>query len=40
MIGVPDRAAGELPRAFIVRNEGVNVTEAEVYNFVKGENDY
>ena len=37
VIGIPDHQAGELPRAFIVRNQGVNVTEAEIYNFVKGQ---
>uniref|UniRef100_A0A2H1VNT1 SFRICE_024315 n=1 Tax=Spodoptera frugiperda TaxID=7108 RepID=A0A2H1VNT1_SPOFR len=34
VIGVEDRAAGELPLAFVVRQPGSNVTEKEVKDFV------
>lgn len=35
IIGVPDEIAGELPFAFIVKEEGSNITEQEVKNFVQ-----
>lgn len=37
VIGLPDEDAGELPLAYVVRNEGDNVTEEEVKKFVAGE---
>ena len=35
VIGVPDKEAGELPRAFCVKSGKGTVTEADVYDFVK-----
>ncbi|KAK5648569.1 hypothetical protein RI129_003461 [Pyrocoelia pectoralis] len=37
VIGVPDERAGELPLAFVVRQNGKNVTEQELIDFVAGE---
>ena len=36
VIGVPDDEAGELPKAFVVRAAGADVTEDGVKDFVKG----
>ncbi|BFZ12021.1 hypothetical protein BsWGS_15060 [Bradybaena similaris] len=36
VIGVPDEAAGELPKAFIVKKPGSNVSEAEIIQFIEG----
>ena len=37
VVGVPDRDAGELPRAFIVKTpEGLELTEADVMKYVAG----
>lgn len=36
VIGVPDKLAGELPRAFIVKKPSTHVTEADIINFVQG----
>ncbi len=35
VIGVPDEEAGELPKAFIVKREGTDVSEADLQEFVK-----
>jgi acyl-CoA synthetase (AMP-forming)/AMP-acid ligase II len=37
VIGVPDEKAGELPRAFIVRQQGCEISEKEITEFVAGE---
>ncbi|XP_053681935.1 uncharacterized protein LOC128732670 [Sabethes cyaneus] len=34
VIGLPDEEAGELPLAFIVKQEGVEITEAEIKQYV------
>ncbi|RZC37215.1 AMP-binding domain containing protein, partial [Asbolus verrucosus] len=34
VVGVPNEEAGELPLAFVVKNEGVDLTEKEVIDFV------
>ncbi|KAJ8898454.1 hypothetical protein PR048_003814 [Dryococelus australis] len=34
VIGIPDDAAGELPKAFVVKQAGANVTEDELIRFV------
>lgn len=36
VIGVPDERAGEVPKAFVVRNPSVHVTEEELINFLAG----
>ena len=36
VIGIPDQAAGELPRAFVVRKPQSRVTAEEISHFVKG----
>ena len=36
VIGVPDQAAGELPRAFVVKKPNSNVTAQDITDFVKG----
>ncbi len=36
VIGVPDPAAGEVPKAFVVLRDGVTATEAELVEFVDG----
>ena len=38
VIGIPDQAAGELPRAFVVRKPHSRVTAEEIITFVKGTN--
>lgn len=35
VIGIPDLATGELPKAFVVRSDEA-LTETDVQNFVKG----
>ncbi|CAG5134861.1 unnamed protein product, partial [Candidula unifasciata] len=35
VIGVPDQAAGELPKAFIVKKPGSSVTEEEIIKFIE-----
>ena len=37
VIGVPDEAAGELPRAFVVKKQDTEVTEDDIFKHVKGE---
>lgn len=37
VVGIPDEKAGEVPKAFIVRNYLVDVTEEELVNYVGGE---
>ena len=37
VVGVPDKEAGELPKAYCVKKSGHdNVTEEEIVNFVAG----
>ncbi len=36
VIGVPDDDAGELPRAFVVKREGSNVTEEDLIGYIAG----
>ena len=36
VIGIPDREAGEFPRAFVMKTPGANVTEEELKAFVSG----
>ncbi len=36
VIGVPDKQAGELPHAWVVRKPGSSVTEADIVTFVAG----
>ena len=36
VIGVPDEEAGELPRAYVVKKAGMEVTGAELQDFVAG----
>lgn len=35
VIGIPDQVAGELPKAFVVRNR-LSLTESEILKFVEG----
>ena len=37
VIGVPEEAAGELPRAFVVKKQDTEVTEDDIFKHVKGE---
>lgn len=34
VVGLPDELAGELPLAFVVRNDGQDVTETELQKYV------
>lgn len=34
VIGIPDDVAGELPRAYIVKKNGISVTKEDIMNFV------
>ena len=36
VIGLPDEAAGELPRAYVVAKPGTEITAEEVKRYVKG----
>nr|CAD7587074.1 unnamed protein product [Timema genevievae] len=36
VVGVPDEVSGELPKAFVVKKQGVDVTEEEIVKFVAG----
>lgn len=36
VVGMPDESAGELPRAYVVKQPGTNVTENELLKFVEG----
>ena len=36
IFGVPDKEAGELPKALVVRKPGVTVTKEEIHAFVDG----
>lgn len=36
VIGIPDERAVEVPKAFVVRNPAVHVTDEELINFVSG----
>ena len=39
VIGVFDSTAGELPKAFIVRKLGTNITRDEIHNYARGKDD-
>ena len=36
VIGVPDESAGELPRAYVVKKPGTDVTSQQLSSFVAG----
>ena len=36
VIGIPDVEAGELPKAFVVRQPNTNVTEEEICKYIEG----
>ena len=36
IFGVPDKEAGELPKALVVKKPGVKVTKEEIHAFVDG----
>jgi acyl-CoA synthetase (AMP-forming)/AMP-acid ligase II len=36
VIGIPDEVAGELPRAYVVKRNGADVTENEIAQFIAG----
>ena len=36
VVGVPDEMAGELPKAFVVKRQGSDVTEKDLERFVNG----
>lgn len=36
VVGLPDELAGELPLAFVVKQPGVNVSPAEIIQYVNG----
>ena len=36
ILGVPDKEAGELPKALIVKKPGKNVTKEEIHAYVDG----
>ena len=36
-VGVPDEMAGDLPKAFVVRTPGANVSAQQLVDFVAGE---
>jgi 4-coumarate--CoA ligase len=36
VVGIPDDAAGELPRAIVVKKDGHTVSELEIINYIKG----
>ena len=36
VIGVPDEVSGEIPRAYLVKRIGVEVTEEELIQYVAG----
>ena len=40
VIGIPDERAGEVPRAYVVRRVGSNVTEHAIKDFVQGKFNY
>ena len=37
VIGVPDEEAGELPRAYVVKKAGKEITESDLQDFVTGD---
>jgi len=37
VIGVPDKAAGEIPKAFVVRKHGSKVSAEQIKQFVAGD---
>lgn len=36
VIGIPDKLCGELPKAFVVKKPGINLTEEQVIKFLEG----
>jgi 4-coumarate--CoA ligase len=36
VVGIPDEMAGELPKAFVVKRPGSDVTEKDIERFVNG----
>ena len=40
VIGIPDEAAGELPRAYIVLKPKQNCTEQNIHDYINGEYNY
>lgn len=36
VVGMPDEVAGELPRAYVVKQPETNITEKEILTFVEG----
>lgn len=36
VVGIPDDAAGELPRAIVVKKDGHTVSELDIINYIKG----
>jgi len=36
VVGIPDEVAGELPRAYVVKREGAQVTESEIIQYLAG----
>jgi 4-coumarate--CoA ligase len=36
VIGVPDKAHGEVPKAFVVKKAGAEVTEQQISEYLKG----
>lgn len=39
VVGVPDEAAGELPRAYVLKKPGTDVTEEDILHYVSGKFD-
>ncbi|CAG2057288.1 unnamed protein product, partial [Timema podura] len=37
VVGVPDEVSGELPKAFVVKKQGIDVIEEEIVKFVAGQ---
>ena len=37
VVGLPDEVAGELPKAFVVRKAGCDVTEENLKQFIAGD---
>ena len=36
VVGVPDETAGELPRAYVVKKEGSQISEEDILQYVAG----
>ena len=39
VFSVPDPVAGELPRAWIMRKPGYDISQADIHTFINGNND-